>query len=80
MLPLKTENIFKAIENMGVDKDKVIIIGDQLFTDIWAGSRAGIRSVFVDRLSSAESTFIKIKRCIEIPFLKRIKKNGYGKL
>lgn len=76
----KTGNIFSAISNMGLEKGEVVIIGDQLFTDIWAGSRAEIRSIFVDKLSDDESTFIKTKRVIEIPFVKRIKKNGYGKL
>ena len=76
----KTENIFCAIRNMGLKNSEVVIIGDQLFTDIWAGSRAEIRSIFVDRLSDDESAFIKTKRALEIPFVNRIKKNGYGKL
>jgi len=75
----RTGNIFSAINNMGLKKDNVVIIGDQLFTDIWAGSRAEIRSIFVDKLSDDESTFIKAKRALEVPFVKRIKKNGYGK-
>lgn len=76
----KTGNIFSAIKNMGLEKNEVVIIGDQLFTDIWAGSRAEIRSIFVERLSDDESTFIRTKRALEIPFVKKIKKNGYGKL
>ncbi len=76
----KTKNIFSAISNMEIEKESVIIIGDQLFTDIWGGSRAGINSMLVDRLSDEESAFIKIKRVLEIPFVKRIKKKGYGKL
>ncbi len=75
----KTDNIFAAIEKMGIDKNCAIIIGDQLFTDIWAGGRASIRSVLVDRLSENESTFIKFKRLLEKPFFNKIKKNGYGK-
>ncbi len=76
----KTENVFKAINNMGLNREEVVIIGDQLFTDIWCGSRAGIRSIFVERLSDDESSFIKFKRTIEIPFVKKIKRKGYGKL
>ena len=76
----KTGNIFSAISNMGLEKADVVIIGDQLFTDIWAGYRAQIRSVFVEKLSNDESMFIKSKRLLEIPFVKKIKKNGYGKL
>lgn len=76
----KTENIFLAIEKMNLSKDKVVIIGDQIFTDIWGGKRAGIRSIFVNKLSDNEGFFIKLKRVIEIPFVKYIKKSGYGKL
>ncbi len=76
----KTENIFLAIEKMNLLKDEVVIIGDQIFTDIWGGSRAGIRSIFVNKLSDKEGFFIKLKRVIEIPFVKYIKKSGYGKL
>ena len=76
----KTENIFAAIDKMGVSKDEVVLIGDQLFTDIWGGSRAGIRTIFVNKLSDDESFFIRLKRLIEIPFVKKIKKAGYGKL
>lgn len=76
----KTENIFSAIKSMNLEKTEVVIIGDQLFTDIWAGARAEIRSIFVDRLSDDESAFIKTKRVLEIPFVRRIRRNGYGKL
>ncbi len=76
----KTENIFLAIDKMGLKKDEVVLIGDQLFTDIWGGSRAGIRTIFVNKLSDDESFFIKLKRLIEVPFVKKIKKTGYGKL
>jgi len=76
----KTGNVFKAIEKMGLDKKDVVIIGDQLFTDIWAGSRAGIRSIFLDKISSVEGKFVKFKRMLEIPFVKRIRKCGYSKI
>ena len=76
----KTENMIKAINNMGLNKEDVVIIGDQLFTDIWGGGRCKIRSIFVDKLSDDESTFIKIKRLLEVPFIKKIKNKGYGKV
>ena len=76
----KTENVFKAIENMGLKREEVVIIGDQLFTDIWCASRAGIRSIFVEKLCDDESAFIRFKRAIEIPFVKKINRKGYGKI
>lgn len=76
----RTENIFLAIEKMGLSKNEVIIIGDQLFTDIWAGNRAGIKSMFVNKLSDSESLFIRLKRLLELPVVRKIRKRGYGKL
>lgn len=76
----KTENIFSAIEKMGLSTKDVVIVGDQLFTDIWAGSRAGIRSIFLDKISNVEGKFVKFKRLIEVPFVKKIRKNGYSKI
>lgn len=72
----KTENVNLALDKMNVKKENAVIIGDQLFTDIWCGSRAKIRTVFVDKLSDNESFFIKLKRLLEIPFVKNIKKSG----
>ena len=68
------------ISYLGLKREDVVIIGDQLFTDIWCGSRAGIRSIFVERLSDDESAFIRFKRAIEIPFVKKINRKGYGKI
>lgn len=55
----------KGCEVMGVPKDKVIFIGDQLFTDIWGANRAGIRNIFTKRLYFHEEPQIHLKRILE---------------
>ena len=74
------KKILSAISDMGLATDDVVIVGDQLFTDIWAGNNSKIKSIFVDRINDNESAFIKFKRCLEIPFVKKIKKKGEGKI
>ena len=69
-----------AIEQMGLAKNDVVLVGDQLFTDIWAASNSKIKGIFVDKINSDESFFIKLKRVLEIPFVLAIKKKGYGKI
>lgn len=52
------------------DKKEVIIIGDQLLTDVWLSYRLGIRSVFVNPLVPYDHWPTRINRFFE----KRIKK------
>ncbi len=75
-----SKKINSAIEKMGLANENVIIVGDQLFTDIWAASNSGIRGVFVDRINSLEGFFIKVKRVLEIPMVNYLKKKGYGRI
>ena len=38
-----------ALERIGLNKDEVIMVGDNLMTDILGASRAGIKSVWINR-------------------------------
>ncbi len=38
-----------ALERMGLNKDEAIMVGDNLMTDILGASRAGIKSVWINR-------------------------------
>lgn len=75
-----SKKIITAIDKMGLNLSEVVIVGDQLFTDIWAGNNTGIKSIFVDRINNKESFLIKLKRFLEIPFVKIIKSKGEGKI
>lgn len=75
-----SQKINMLISKLNLQKDEVIIVGDQLFTDIWAANNSGIRGLFVNRINSDESFFIKFKRMIEVPFVAAIKKKGYGRI
>ena len=75
-----SKKILQAINKMKLELSDVIIVGDQLFTDIWAGNNTKIKSIFVDRINNNESFFIKLKRCLELPIVKRIKKKGEGRI
>lgn len=64
----------KAGEVMGVSPEKTAAIGDQIFTDVLGGKRAGCFTVLVDPIDvKTELWFIKLKRFFEKPFIKRIK-------
>lgn len=60
----------KTIKKIGTKRSETIMIGDQIFTDVLAGNLAGIRTVYVERLSDEESGTIRFKRIFERKILK----------
>lgn len=46
-------------------KNEILMIGDQLFTDIWGGNRFNIRTLLVKRINKKEIIISRIKRPIE---------------
>ena len=59
----------EKVEN--VSKENMLMIGDQLFTDIWGGNRFGIKTILVKPISSNEGIHIKMKRPFERYVLKK---------
>ena len=53
---------------------EIVVIGDQIFTDTWFAKRAGIRSVLLEPIGKDVLLGVKIKRILEKPFMKRIKR------
>ncbi len=71
----KAYGYLKAAEIMQIAPEKTVGIGDQIFTDIWGGNRAGCFTILVKPIDiSTENAFIKFKRILEKPFIKRIKR------
>ncbi len=61
----------KAAEIMGVKAEKTAAIGDQIFTDVWGGNRAGCYTILLKPIDTeSEPFYIKIKRILEKPFIK----------
>ena len=50
---------------IGIDLDRTIFIGDQLFTDIYGAKRAGIRTILVKPIHPKEEIQIVLKRYLE---------------
>lgn len=69
-----------ASVELNIDIDKFLCIGDQLFTDILGGNRAGMHTILVNPIDSAEEIQIIIKRKLELPFIffykQKLKKLG----
>ncbi|MEY3431722.1 MAG: hypothetical protein RIS53_620 [Bacillota bacterium] len=58
----------------GYAKDKVMVIGDQLLTDIWLANRLGMQSLFVEKLVPYDHWPTKPNRLIESWLKKRYRR------
>lgn len=66
----------EACRVLGCDLKRTVGIGDQIFTDIWGGNRAGCFTVLVKPIDKkSETRFIKFKRILEKPFLRKAKRD-----
>lgn len=64
------KGFLSALDKLGVPKENVLVIGDQLFTDILGANRCGIKSVLVDFLMKDGETKLGKKRRLEIFMLR----------
>lgn len=59
---------------IGLDLESIIVIGDQLLTDIWAANKLGVRSVLVHPIDTAtDRAFTVFNRKLERFFVQRIR-------
>lgn len=58
---------------MGLNKNQVAMIGDQIFTDVFGAKRCGFYSVLVEPIESIENGFFYIKRFFEKNIRKKAK-------
>ena len=59
----------KAMEKMGTDRGNTLVVGDQIFTDLWGGSFMGLKTILVQPINPKEEIQIVLKRFLERPIL-----------
>lgn len=69
------KNVLNAMADMGTDESNTILMGDQVFTDVWAAHNTGIRAILVPPIKDKRDVFTRFKRLLEKPILKRYKKH-----
>ena len=60
-----TSGVLKAIKLMESSPEACVMVGDQIFTDVIAGNRSGVRTFMVERLHKKEVWYIVLKRVFE---------------
>ncbi|GHV29859.1 hypothetical protein FACS189481_3290 [Clostridia bacterium] len=64
------------VERLGWPKSETAIIGDQIYTDVLGGNAFGIKTILVCPIEVERRLFLRLKRILEKPFLKRAKRRG----
>ncbi len=67
----------KAKKDMGLHTNEVVVIGDQVLTDVFGGNRSGFYTVLVVPIAKTDGMLTKINRNIERRVLKRLKDKGH---
>ncbi len=64
----KAGGFYRALEQMGVSPEQAAIVGDQIFTDILGGSRAGVTTILVRPIRLAGNPGRYLRYWAEWPF------------
>ena len=73
----KKKGYEKAIRKLGLVPERILFLGDQIFTDIWGANRAGMYTILTEPVDpSTDEIQIVIKRWFEKPFRTIPEKGG----
>lgn len=71
-----TKSFRKAISDMQLKKDDIVVIGDQLFTDVLGGNRLGVHTVLVVPVAQTDGLITRFNRRMERFLLSAMRKKG----
>lgn len=64
----------RALEKLGTSKESAALVGDQIFTDVLGGNLYGVKTILLEPIEPEKGLFFLMKRTIERPILRRIRK------
>lgn len=73
--PLK-RSFVKAAKMMNLERNEVVVIGDQVMTDVLGGNRAGFPTILVVPIVETDDKITKFNRRIERIILHKLEKQG----
>ncbi len=66
----------RALQRLAVPPGQVAVVGDQVFTDVFGGKRAGLMTILVRPLGRREFPLTKAVRVVEAWWLRRLRLRG----
>lgn len=73
--PMK-KSFRKAVRALGLRRNEVVMIGDQLMTDILGANRAGLNSILVVPVASSDARITQFNRAVERRIMAYFKRKG----
>ena len=70
------KNLLNALNDMHSEVSHAAVMGDQIFTDVWAARNAGMKAILVPPIRDKRDLFTKFKRLLEKPILKSYEKRN----
>lgn len=64
----KSPSFYRAMEQQGVTQAQTAIVGDQIFTDVLGGNRAGVTTILVEPIRLAGNPGRYLRYAVEWPF------------
>ncbi|QLK86023.1 YqeG family HAD IIIA-type phosphatase [Staphylococcus sp. 17KM0847] len=71
------KSLRKATDHMGLQRSQVVVIGDQMLTDVFGGNRSGLYTIMVVPVKNSDGLATKLNRLIERRILSHFKRKGY---
>ena len=68
------KNLILAMADMETTPEETILMGDQVFTDVWAAHNAKIPAILVPPIKDKRDIFTRFKRLLEKPIIKKYEK------
>ncbi|MDN4525469.1 YqeG family HAD IIIA-type phosphatase [Fictibacillus fluitans] len=66
----------RAIRDMNLKRDEIVVIGDQLLTDVLGGNRLKLHTIMVVPVASTDGLWTRVNRKIERMILSWMKRKG----
>ncbi len=70
-----TKAFLKAARLMDIKINEIAVIGDQIFTDVYGGNKAGAFTILVKPIDKKEFFFVRFKRFFEKPILRSYRRS-----
>ncbi|MHC0035835.1 YqeG family HAD IIIA-type phosphatase [Pseudoneobacillus sp. C159] len=71
-----TRGFYRALKQMGIEKQEAVVIGDQLLTDVLGGNRGGFHTILVVPVAKTDGIFTKFNRFVERRILNWFRRKG----
>ncbi|MVB11521.1 Phosphoglycolate phosphatase [Caprobacter fermentans] len=68
----------RAVRRLGVEPGEAVVVGDQIFTDVFGANWAGIKSILLVPAGMEQSLSFRLRRALEKPIRRKIKEKGCG--